>query len=126
MAGSPLQEIAKTMNISVQPVKDVTADIFTKLKKDLKISATTITGYLTDIDKQIREQRKAKIFSMYLAGYTMQEIADAVGFEKSTVTKETEDLVKISSLAKNHQVFATFQDSEFETPIRQTGIIYAI
>lgn len=85
--------------------------------KILSISNSTVTSYLTDIDKQLREERKAKIFSMYLAGYTMQEIADAVGLERSTITKEIESLVNISSLAKNHQVLANFQDSEFETPI---------
>ena len=85
--------------------------------KILSISNSTVTSYLTDIDKQLREERKAKIFSMYLAGYTMQEIADAVGLERSTITKDIEGLVNISSLAKNHQVSASFQDSEFEVPI---------
>lgn len=54
---------------------------------------------------------------MYLAGYTDKEIAAEVELERSTVTKDIEGLVNISSLAKNHQVSASFQDSEFEVPI---------
>jgi len=51
----------------------------------LSISNSTVTSYLTDIDKQLREERKAKIFSMYLAGYTMQEIAEAVNLPRKTM-----------------------------------------
>jgi len=36
LAGYTNEEIAEDMNISVQPVKDVTTDIFTKLEKNPK------------------------------------------------------------------------------------------
>ena len=85
--------------------------------KILSISNSTVTSYLTDIDKQLKEERKAKIFSMYLAGYTMQEIAEAVGIDKANISREIENLLQISSLAKSQQLHASFQDSEFETPI---------
>ena len=85
--------------------------------KILSISNSTVTSYLTDIDKQLREERKAKIFSMYLAGYTMQEIAEAVGIDKANISREIENLLQISSLAKSQQLHASFQDSEFEVPI---------
>jgi DNA modification methylase len=83
----------------------------------LSISNSTVTSYLTDIDKQLKEERKAKIFSMYLAGYTMQEIAEAVGIDKANISREIENLLQISSLAKSQQLHASFQDSEFEVPI---------
>lgn len=54
---------------------------------------------------------------MYLAGYTMQEIAEAVGIDKANISREIENLLQISSLAKSQQLHASFQDSEFETPI---------
>jgi len=85
--------------------------------KILSISNSTVTSYLTDIDKQLKEERKAKIFSMYLAGYTMQEIAEAVGIDKANISREIENLLQISSLAKSQQLHASFQDSEFEVPI---------
>lgn len=82
--------------------------------KILSISNSTVTSYLTDIDKQLREERKSKIFSMYLAGYTMQEIADAVGMTKETVSETCQ---KITAMEKSDKLLANFQDSEFETPI---------
>lgn len=80
----------------------------------LSISNSTVTSYLTDIDKQLREERKAKIFAMYLAGYTMQEIADEIGMPHQTVS---DSLPKITTLEKSAKNLAGFQDSEFEIPI---------
>ena len=71
--------------------------------KILSISNSTVTSYLTDIDKQLREERKSKIFSMYLAGYTMQEIADAVGIHKDS-TSET--CRKFADLEKSDKLLA--------------------
>lgn len=50
---------------------------------------------------------------MYLAGYTMQEIAEAVGIPQQTVS---DTLPKITTLEKSVKNMAEFQDSEFETP----------
>ncbi len=80
----------------------------------LSISNSTVTSYLTDIDKQLKEERKAKIFSMYLAGYTMQEIAEAVGMHPDTVLETTR---KFTEMEKSVKLLANFQDSEFEVPI---------
>ena len=85
--------------------------------KILSISNSTVTSYLTDIDKQLREERKAKIFSMYLAGYTMQEIADTVNVEKMSVSREIESCNNFTGLEKSYKNLANFQDSEFEAPI---------
>ena len=80
-----------------------------KICKILSISNSTVTSYLTDIDKQLREERKAKIFSMYLAGYTMQEIADAVGVHKDSVS---ETCRKFAELEKSDKNLANFQDMD--------------
>ncbi len=52
--------------------------------------------------------------TLYLAGYTMQEIADAVGVHKDSVS---ETCRKFAELEKSDKNLANFQDSEFETPI---------
>ena len=52
---------------------------------------------------------------MYLAGYTMQEIADVVGVDRKTIERETTDIY--TRLEKSPQLLSNFQDSEFETPI---------
>jgi len=82
--------------------------------KILSISNSTVTSYLTDIDKQLREERKAKIFSMYLAGYTMQEIADAVNLSMAKISETCSEFATLEKVNKN---LANFQDSEFEAPI---------
>jgi ParB-like chromosome segregation protein Spo0J len=81
----------------------------------LSISNSTVTSYLTDIDKQLREERKSKIFSMYLAGYTNKEIAEITGLSEKSIYEQTTYL--LTELEKSKQLLANFQDSEFETPI---------
>lgn len=55
---------------------------------------------------------------MYLAGYTMQEIADKnrlrLGGDLSNFIKSFEDF---TILEKSQKILANFQDSDFETPI---------
>ncbi len=64
-------------------------------------------------------ERKSKIFSMYLAGYTMQEIADTVNVEKMSVSREIESCNNFTGLEKSYKNLANFQDSEMvsENPI---------
>lgn len=54
---------------------------------------------------------------MYLAGYTMQEIADetgmALGGDLSKLIKSFEDFTALEKSQKN---LASFQDTEFEVP----------
>ena len=54
---------------------------------------------------------------MYLAGYTMQEIADTVNVEKMSVSREIESCNNFTGLEKSYKNLANFQDSEFEAPI---------
>lgn len=81
----------------------------------LSVSNSTVTGYLTDIDKQLREERKAKIFAMYLAGYTNEEIAEDMNISVQPVKEVTTDI--FTKLEKNPKNLANFQDSEFDMPI---------
>ena len=60
------------------------------------------------------QERKAKIFSMYLAGYTMQEIAETVGMHPDTVLETTR---KFTEMEKSVKLLANFQDSEFDMTI---------
>ena len=51
---------------------------------------------------------------MYLAGYTMQEIAEAVGMHPDTVLETTR---KFTEMEKSVKLLANFQDSEFDMTI---------
>lgn len=81
----------------------------------LSVSNSSLASYLTDIDKQLRAERKEKIFSMYLAGYTMQEIADSVNVDRKTIERETMDIY--TNLEKSPKNLADFADTDFEPPL---------
>lgn len=81
----------------------------------LSISERTLANHLSDIDKQLREDRKAKIFDMYLAGYTNQEIADATGVTSRTIENETAEIY--ANLQKFPKNLAEFADTDFDPPI---------
>ncbi len=81
----------------------------------LSITNSTVTSYLTDIDKQLREERKAKIFDMYLAGYTNKEISEEVKQTEMTISEVTTKI--FAGLEKSYKNLADFQDNDFEVPI---------
>jgi len=86
------------------------------LVKILSVSERTIRNWLSRIDKDAKEARNKRIFEMWLACYTQEEIAEAVGIERSTVTKMAEEFVKIGNLAENHKAAANHL-VDFEPPI---------
>ncbi len=63
---------------------------------------------------RLREERKEKIFQMYLACHTQQEIAEAVGLPQQTVA---DSLPKLTDLEKSVKIFSSFSDPDFEVPI---------
>lgn len=87
-----------------------------EIAKALSVSTRSVSSYLNDIDKQLREERKEKIAAMWLACRTLDEIAEAVGVHKDTVSEETESCRKSESLPKSDKLRAEFSD-DFEPPI---------
>lgn len=83
----------------------------------LSVTTRAISGYLSDIDKQLREERKQKIYDMWLAGYTTTEIAESVNVVKQTISSEIENLSNLGNASKNGQVLAEFGDEGFEVPL---------
>jgi hypothetical protein len=77
----------------------------------------SVTSYLSDIEKQLREERKQKIFDMWMACSTLEEIADAVGIAKSSTSEEITTLFDLGSFSKSEQSLAKFNDSDFTPPL---------
>ena len=71
--------------------------------------------------KAIREDEEKKqlevIKAMYLACYTMDEIAEKVGVSQDTVERRIKDFTAKSSTEPNAANLMNFQDSDFETPL---------
>jgi DNA modification methylase len=87
-----------------------------EVAKTLSVSLRMVNSYLTDIDKQIREARKKKIFEMWLACHTQAEIAAAVELSQKEISKKEEELYLLETLPKGIKLTATYQD-EFEPPL---------
>jgi hypothetical protein len=63
-----------------------------------------------------RIARDKRIFNMWMSCHTQQEIGDAVGLERSTVTKTTDDFVNLGQLSDIHKAAAN-NTTDFEKPI---------
>jgi len=88
-----------------------------KLARILSVSQRTIRDWLGRIDKDTKEARNRKIFDMWLACHTQQEIADAVGMPNGGVLKES--LVRFGNIAESDktQQNAANHETDFELPI---------
>lgn len=80
----------------------------------LSVSKRTVNNYLQDVDKQLREERKQKIFDLYLACYTSEEIANSITMSRQSVDGLLPKLEDMPNLAK---VLANFQEDDFKPPI---------
>jgi DNA-binding CsgD family transcriptional regulator len=83
----------------------------------LSVSLRSVNGYLTDIDRKLREERKQTILDMWLACHTQQEIADEVDISVGSVNAETDSFFNFGSTSNSEKSLAFFQDADFKPPI---------
>lgn len=82
----------------------------------LSVSERTVRNWLSRIDKDAKDARNRKIFDLWLAGWTQQEIADEVGVTKDTVCQITAEFPKSDKLTKPQQSAAEHA-TDFDVPI---------
>jgi hypothetical protein len=70
-----------------------------KIAEALSVTPRSVNGYLTDIDEQLRKERKEKILAMWLRCCESQEIADEVGLDIRTVELEIAEMRKNGNLS---------------------------
>lgn len=85
------------------------------IARTLSVTPRTVNTYLTDIDRQLREERKQKIFDMWLACETTDSIAKATELSETTIKEEVSSLLE--ALPKPTKVLADFADNNFAPPI---------
>ena len=73
-------------------------------------------GWLSRIDKDNKEARDKRIFAMWLACHTQQEIADAVGCSQPEVKEVLSKMATLPNLIKPDQSAAEHA-TDFEVPI---------
>lgn len=83
----------------------------------LSVSARSVNSYLERTEHDLKAQRKQNIFEMWLACATGDEIADAIGIDKATVSRFIEESCNLEELPKSNKVAADFADADFTPPI---------
>ena len=83
----------------------------------LSVSSRSVSGYLSDVERQRREEESRRIYELWMACYTQQEIADAMGIERSVITRKIESLVQNGKASEMHQTLPFERDSDFTPPI---------
>jgi hypothetical protein len=87
------------------------------IAKTLSVSGRSVSGYLSDVEKQLREERKERIFNMWLACHTLDEIAENVGIPPRTVADYVGEFAKSETLPNSQKVLANHQDADFAPPL---------
>ena len=88
-----------------------------ELAAKLKWSVKSVTDALAAVDNDLREARSAKIRSMWLSCHTQQEIADAVGLTKETVSAHAETCQNLEAIPKSDKLAALFEDADWKPPL---------
>jgi DNA-binding XRE family transcriptional regulator len=81
------------------------------IAKTLSVSLKTINSYLSDTDKQLREQRRDTIKDMWMACHTQDEIATEVGVSQKTINAELEELYNLEDLPKGIKLSALHEEA---------------
>jgi hypothetical protein len=89
------------------------AAIKKEIAKMLKVSASKLSDWLSDIDQKAREERREVIKNLWLKCHTAEEIGDAVGLTKVQAGEEVSKV--FSALEKSSKV--TFSEEDFQPPI---------
>ena len=96
-----------------------TADTKRAIATDLSVVQKTVDRWLNDIDKATREERNDKLFNLWMACYTQEEIAEELGIEPRTVGRHIESFGQngqLSKMSKTNPNFATFSEDGYKPP----------
>lgn len=88
-----------------------------EIARTLSVSRRQVTTYLTDVDAQVREQRRSAIFEMWMACHTQEQIAEAIGAPQQTVAGYVAELPKTEGLPKSVQLLARHEDADWQPPL---------
>jgi len=87
-----------------------------QLAKILSVSERAVRDWLSRMDKDAKDARKVRIFELWLACNTQQEIADAVGVPKGTIDAICLEMASSPNLSKPDQSSADHA-TDFDPPL---------
>jgi hypothetical protein len=110
--GSPKDEkVLSTVDKTLEPINT---------RKEIANKLQVSTGTIAKMDvvkKAIKEDRNQKIFDMFMAGYTQEDIAKEVNMPQKTVDDHLKVLANIDKCPKPTKLSALFQDPDFTPSI---------
>ena len=87
------------------------------IARTLSVTLRTVSTYLREVEKQRKEAQKRKIFEMYLACLTQEEIAEVMGLSPDAVSLETKEYRNLETLPKLVKLSALYQEADFNPPL---------
>lgn len=87
-----------------------------RLASILSVSERTVRDWLSRMDNDAKEARDRRIFDLWLACWTQQEIAEETGIDQGDLSKLAHNFMEIGTLAKNHEAAADHA-TDFDAPI---------
>lgn len=88
-----------------------------EITRVLSVSQRSVTGYLSDVDKQLREERKERIFNLWMECRTQEEIAEALEITQPTVKAAIDTFIDFGSAADFYKSRDFLQDADFTPPL---------
>ena len=87
-----------------------------QLARILSVSASSVQGWLSRIDKDAKDARDKRIFSKWLACWTQDEIGDSEGMDHSQISRILCEFPILENITKSHQTLATYSEPEWTPP----------
>lgn len=120
-----LRNAAHGLQLSQQDKKDMAVRFYSggtgmtkeDIAKTLSVSVRMVNSYLGDIDRALNEKRDRTIREMWMACYTQDEIAEAVGVAKATVNDKLAVCSDLEALPKSNKLLALHEDADFKPPL---------
>lgn len=88
-----------------------------RIAEVLSVTLRSVTGYLSDIEKQMREERKQKIFDMWMACYSQEEIGEETNLTQPQVKSILDTFIDFGSVSDIYKSRDFTQDSDFALPL---------
>ena len=88
-----------------------------EIARVLSVTERTVTGYISDIERNIREARRQKIFDMWMACITQEEIAEDTGLTQPQVKTIIDTFIDLGSISKIYKSRDFSQDADFAPPL---------
>ena len=112
-AASKAKMATKIYDANTNHNKDFLLELKSSLSELLSVDKKTVSNWVSGIDKRIREERKEKIFNMWLACHTQEDIAEAVGVDRVTITEQLEELSDLEKFPKATKLSASYDDADW-------------